>query len=64
MIYDELENHELKMHRALKRRKEGAEYRLRVIPHADGLLELVEVPPKQNGFLQWAAQMQFMGWHI
>ena len=64
MVYDELENDELRMRRALKRRKEGAEYKLRVIPNSNGMLELVEVPPKQNAFLQWAAQTQFIGWHI
>ncbi|MEM9623954.1 MAG: hypothetical protein AAF993_20105 [Pseudomonadota bacterium] len=47
--------------RAHRTRKEGVEYKLRVIPGSDGLLELVEVH-EPNIFHEWARLMQFTGW--
>lgn len=48
--------------RAHRRRRDGVEYRLQVIPGADGLLELVEQQPKPSRFVEWARAMQFTGW--
>jgi hypothetical protein len=48
--------------RAHRRRKDGVEYRLQMIPGSDGLLELVEQRPKPSRFAEWARAMQFTGW--
>ena len=53
--------------RAHRRRKDGVEYKLRVIEGSSGLLELVEEPPKQSWFQEWARIMYLMqrsGWGI
>ena len=49
--------------RAHQRRQEGVEYKLRVVPGSGGLLELVEQPPKANGwFAENARAMQLTTW--
>ena len=53
--------------RAHQRRKDGVEYKLRVIHGSGGLLELVEEAPKQSWFHEWARIMYLMqrsGWGI
>jgi hypothetical protein len=50
--------------RAHRQRKPGVEYKLRVIPGSDGLLELVEVPPPGNWFTEWARVMSLAGWTL
>ena len=53
--------------RAHQRRKDGVKYELRVIEGSGGLLELVEEPPKESWFHEWARIMYLMqrsGWGI
>ena len=51
--------------RACRTRQPDVEYKLRVIPDSNGLLELVEVPPKkQHWFLEWARAMSMAGWTL
>ena len=64
MGLDELESHEFKSTRAHKLRREGVEYKLRMIPGSNGQMELVEVQPRPNEFSEWARLMQLTGWHI
>ena len=47
--------------RASKLRKEGVEYKLRVIPGTGGKLELVEQEPRRTGMLRWAHFMLISG---
>ena len=47
-----------------KRREDGVEYKLRVIPGSDGMLELVEVEPRPSLFAEWGRLMQFTPWNI
>ncbi len=55
---------ERQLARQARRRKEGVDYKLRVIPHSGGMLELVEVEPRPNPFLEWARVMQLTGWSL
>lgn len=48
--------------RAYRRRRDGVEYKLQVIPGSDGLLELVEQQPRPSLFTEWARAMQLTGW--
>ena len=64
MNMEELENHEFKRVRAHRLRREGKDYKLRVIPRSGGMLELVEVHEPPSRFHEWARAMQFMGWHV
>ncbi|MEM6999969.1 MAG: hypothetical protein AAF529_04240 [Pseudomonadota bacterium] len=48
--------------RAHRRRQDGADYKLRVIPNSGGMLELVEQRPQQHWFVEWARAMQLSGW--
>ncbi len=49
--------------RAHARRKEGVEYKLRVIPGSGGQLELVEVEARRSRMLQWAHLMNMTGYY-
>ena len=64
MNVDELENHEYKQVRAHRLRKEGVDYKLRVIPRSGGMLELVEVQDPPNRYYEWAKMMHYIGWHV
>jgi dethiobiotin synthetase len=51
--------------RAHRQRREGVEYKLRVIEGSGGLLELVEKQPQRRSwFHDWARAMQFSGWGL
>ena len=50
--------------RAERRRLPGVKYRLRVIPGSEGLLELVEEPPRRTWFQEWARAMQHTSWAL
>ncbi len=60
----EIENDELRRARSLRRRREGVDYKLRVIPHSGGMLELVEVDPEPCRFRDYARLMQVSGWFL
>ena len=64
MNFEDLENHEHKQARARRLRREGADYKLRVIPRSGGLLELVEVQERPNRYYEWAKMMNHMGWYV
>lgn len=64
MNLEELENHEYKRVRAHRLRRDGVDYKLRVIPRSGGMLELVEVEQTPNRFHEWARMMNFIGWHV
>jgi hypothetical protein len=49
--------------RAHRRRKQGVEYKLRVIHGSGGMLELVEEEKPRHWFAEWARIMQLTGWH-
>ena len=51
-----------RMQRAEKRRRDGVQYKLRVIHGSGGLLELVEEEPPRSWFMEWARLMQHTGW--
>ncbi len=62
MVIEEKDSRVQQTQRAHRRRREGVEYKLRVIPGSDGLLELVEVR-EPNLFIEWARLVQLTGWH-
>ncbi len=49
--------------RAHARRRDGVEYKLRVIPGSGGQLELVEKEPQQSRLLQWAHLSNLTGYY-
>ncbi len=46
------------------RRKDGVQYKLRVVDGTGGMLELVEVPPPRTWFEEWTRVMHITGWSI
>ena len=61
----ELENLEQhKSDRACRRRKQGKEYKLRVIHGSGGMLELVEVEPRRHWLHEWARIGEISGWGL
>ncbi|MGK0221108.1 MAG: hypothetical protein ACI9ON_000342 [Limisphaerales bacterium] len=50
--------------RSHRRRKQGVEYKLRVIKDSGGKLELVEVEPPEHWFVECSRIMQLTGWGI